>query len=294
MPVLYSCVEKENPSRDGSASYLVDGPIVDGYISVESNHEKRTTSGRHFITVKRFLSSYEDFLEPRSMILDEESPFNGLSRDRWLTDLVDYWERQPPFSFDRKNPTPFALSPYPLKVISAEWVNCVAAMLNTDLQNLQRRRRSLASQRKVVAVKRFVLFRQKQAINNLESEDCATLLGDFDYLANTLNDYSLRLENMLPVVTSLVQISDSCPSLVESANVSRLTSLAFIFVRLTFTTSLFSMNTTNGPSGDYFWVFFVVAIPITLLVFLTARPPPRIIHSLYVRVRPVKYTHSSV
>lgn len=311
-------IMQANERVSHSGIILVDPPLVNGFISVRHDYEKQTASARRHISCRLSLNGYEDFLEPQLTAFGAEYPCIAPSRDSLLDDLVYYWDREPPPSFDRRNPTLLALSYYPLKIVAAEWVTYMAAMssnikgheyaveklrghyteldiLNVDLRSLQIwRRRSLASQQKITAIKRFIILQEKKAANDLYSDDCAALLDDFEYLSRTLSDYSIRLENMLPVVTSLVQISDSRRSLAESVNISRLTSLAFIFVPLTFTTGLFSMNTINGPGGKYFWVYFAVAIPVTLLVFIIARPPAYIFRWLYAHLRSDKATQTPV
>ncbi|PTU25245.1 hypothetical protein P175DRAFT_0429358 [Aspergillus ochraceoroseus IBT 24754] len=294
---------------------LVDGPIFADHTPVQYKTKPQEFSDDKELQLRRscrvksklFLNGYEDFMppEPGSLDFKDPSAFRGPPRESLLADLIYYWKRQIPEDFNAEHPTLFSLAYYPLKIIAAEWNNYLAAMsyhikrheyavetigkpvseldkLNVDLRSLQVwRRRSLASQQKITAVKRFV------ALHHVACETPATgLLEDYDHLAAALDDLSFRLGNMLPVVTSLVQISDSRRSLAESANVSRLTSLAFIFVPLTFTTGLFSMNNENGPGGAYFWVFFAVSVPITLLVFLVARPPSRLLRWLSARVRP--------
>ena len=52
-----------------------------------------------------------------------------------------------------------------------------------------------------------------------------------------------------------------------------ITTLALVFVPLSFISSLFGMKDVNAPGGGLFWVYFAVAVPVTLLVYLVARPP---------------------
>lgn len=99
------------------------------------------------------------------------------------------------------------------------------------------------------------------------------LVQDYDHLATSVDNFGQRFEKILPIVTSLVQIADSRRSFAETANVSRLTYLALVFVPLTFTTGLFSMNSDTAPGSPGFWLFFAVAIPVTAMVFVVARPP---------------------
>ncbi|KAL2849332.1 hypothetical protein BJX68DRAFT_276047 [Aspergillus pseudodeflectus] len=295
---------------------LVDGPISSDYLDVQyenennKDHELRKRASR--ITSRLFQDGYEDFIIPS--FIDKKSACGEaqLSRTSLLDDLRYYWNRQIPQQFDPSKPTLFTLSVYPLKIIAAEWNSYMAGMsyhlkrheyaleafdqrvaeldkLDEELRSLQAwRRRSLASEHKIASIKRFLALYNPQPEHHtgiLALNHGARLREDYVYLADTLNDLSRRLQNMLPVVTSLVQISDSRRSLAESANVNRLTSLAIIFAPLSFTTGLFSMDTINGPGGTHFWVFFAVAIPITIVVFFLARPPACILRWISTRGR---------
>lgn len=157
--------------------------------------------------------------------------------------------------------------------------------MNSDLRTLQAwRRRSLSSQHKISLVRRFVGSNQYQD-RGTESTDSDVLLDDYTYVAERIDAYAHRLESMLPIVTSMVQVVDSRRSFAEIANVSRLTYLALIFIPLTFTSGLFSMNAENAPGGERFWVYFVVAVPMTMTVFLLAQPATRDLRGLYAYMR---------
>lgn len=207
------------------------------------------------------------------------------------SEVIQYFERSIPPCFNPKDPSIESLAYYPLRIVAAEWVKYVAVMqhcikryeyrgdqlphldqFNTDLRELQGwRRRSMASQQKVRAIIRRLKARRSCGEND---RDCLDhLIEDFEVINDNIRNAGRRLENMLPVVTSLVQIIDARRSFAETTNISRLTILALVFVPLSFVSSLFSMNSINGPGGPKFWVYFAVAIPITLLVFLVARPP---------------------
>ncbi|KAL4864395.1 hypothetical protein BDV12DRAFT_188969 [Aspergillus spectabilis] len=302
----------------GEGVILVDSPISHEYLPVlydgGTDKDNKAMKRASRVNSRLFLDGYEDFMPPSSEPLDLKGALWGprLSRASLLDDLGYYWKRQIPQQFDEFKPTLFALSIYPLQIIAAEWNNYIAAMsyhikrheyaveafnqrvteidkLDVELRSLQVwRRRSLASQQKIASVKHFVTLHTTQSAkptDKLTFEDTTGLQEDYTYLAATLDDLSRRLRNMLPVVTSLVQISDSRRSLTESANVTRLTSLAIVFAPLSFTTGLFSMDTLNGPGGTHFWVFFAVAIPITIIVFLVARPPAFILRLFSTRSR---------
>ena len=142
--------------------------------------------------------------------------------------------------------------------------------LQSDMRALQSwRRRSMSSQQKIQAVLRHIGNWSDTELSGRRGE----LLEDYRYLASTIKDFGRRLENMLPVVTLLVQVVDSRRSFAETADITRLTVLGLIFVPLNFVSSLFSMVPNKAPGGEHFWVFFVVAVPITVLVFVVARMP---------------------
>ena len=240
-----------------------------------------------------FLGGYEDFMDPPS-VQGAPSRHGELSRRSLLDDLMYYWSLETPQLFDPQNPSLLALCFYPLRIVGAEWVNYIAIMhrsikhyeysnsahgnfilelekLNSDMRALQSwRRRSMSSQHKLRSAVRLL---RKGHASDPQSECCNSLLEDYDQLMYNMIENDRRLENMLPVVASLVQIVDTRRSFAETANVGRLTVLAFFFLPLSFVSSLFSMTTVNGPGGSKFWVYFAVAIPFTILVYLIARPP---------------------
>jgi hypothetical protein len=235
-----------------------------------------------------FLGGYEDFLD--SPGLGQFQQAEGPGRRSPLEDLVFYWSAQCPQRFTAHNANLDAIADYPLRIIAAEWIKYIAVMydaiklyeystsvdnirqeldkLNTDMRSLQRwRRRSMSSMYKIKAVSRFL---ERETLSEV---DTTSLKKDYEYIAGLLGDFGSRLEGMLPVVTSLVQIVDSRRSLEETANVSRLTVMALIFVPLTYVSNLFSMSDQLGPGGPLFWIYFVVAVPTTVAVFLVAKPP---------------------
>ena len=217
---------------------------------------------------------------------NEFEPF----RDGLMEDLMYYWSTKLPECFDSKEPSLMSFSYYHLKIIAAEWVKYLALMhrsikqyeysnrndaqnflgdlekLNSDMRALQSwRRRSMSSQQKLQAVNRLLRY---SATSYSHSEEYKLLVEDHDYLSLNMDEFGRRLERMLPVVTSLVQIVDSRRSFAETANISRLTILALVFVPLTFVASLFSMNPDTGPGGHYFWFFRVSSKYLIIRVFI--------------------------
>jgi hypothetical protein len=240
-----------------------------------------------------YMKGYEDFIDPPSFYapMDETA---GPSRLALLDDLNYYWSTAMPPGFDVKDPDVLSLAYFALKIAAGEWVKYVAVMsnsikefeysrreepeflkeiekLDTDLRALQSwRRRTMSTKQKLSGILRLLDFYQNSKIPR---DIVAPLIEDYKYIEHNVSDCGARLENMLPTVTSLVQIVDSRRSFAETANVSRLTVLALVFVPLSFIASLFSMNQDLGPGGIHFWIYFVVAIPVTFCVVLVARPP---------------------
>lgn len=71
---------------------------------------------------------------------------------------------------------------------------------------------------------------------------------------------------MVPVVTLVLQIADTCRSLREAANVTRLTNLALLFVPLSFVAHVFSMN--GGVTRHDLAIYFAGALPLCAVVLL--------------------------
>jgi len=245
--------------------------------------------------------------------VNEDVRKNGFPRAGLLETLCFYWSQETPDYFEIQDPSIVALASYPLRIIAAEWNRYVALMsnrikvhefsdkssnfldqiekLNKDLLALQSwRRRSLSSQGKIRAIARFLTYHSKaaSAAGKAVNPDLLNLLDslseDFDYIGLNMDECARRLESMLPVVTSLAHVVDSRRSYKETANISRLTILALVFVPLSFVSSVFSMNNGIGPGEDKFWIYFVVAIPLSCIVFLVATPPKKQIRRLYQKV----------
>jgi hypothetical protein len=267
------------------ALILVDPPLGDGYFVGENKEDQNKVT----LDLRPYLGKNENFMElPKfSEAWDQQrdNPNTGLSDD-----LVQYWRKSQPDCFDATDPSIQSLAYYPLRIVAAEWVKYIAVMqrcikiyeyqgsqvdlekFSMDLRELQGwRRRSMRSQQKIRAI--ICHLESHKPSNSKHSVSLDQILGDFRIINNDIGEAGSRLENMLPVVTSLIQIMDARQSFAETANISRLTMLALTFVPLSYVSSLFSMNSETMPGSAHFWVYFAVAIPFTLMVFLIARPP---------------------
>jgi hypothetical protein len=254
------------------------------------------------------MKGYEDFLDPPSF----HAPIpkvSGPRRVALLDDLLYYWSVDTPPGFSTQDPYLLSLAYFSLKIVAGEWIKYVAVMsssikeyeyskkekrsfleelekLDTDLRALQSwRRRTMSTKQKLRTINRMLkVYRSTQ----YPTDALASLIEDYEHLSYNVQDCGDRLENMLPTVTSLVQIVDSRRSFAETANISRLTILALVFVPLSFISSLFSMNERLAPGGPHFWIYFAVAIPVLMIVALAAKPPFRQLRRLLRWVRPQK------
>jgi len=267
---------------------LVDPPLGNTYFR---EGYKGETEHKVHLSLQPYLGTYENFMElPKfSEALDQQKNNTRLSM---MDDLVHYWKTELPVCFEAADPSIQSLAYYPLRIVAAEWVKYIAVMqrciklyeyessqldlnkFNMDIRELQGwRRRTMMSLKKVQVVIRHLSPHASSTLDHAAS--VADVLEDYKAISDDMENAGRRLENMLPVVTSLVQIIDARQSFAETANISRLTILALVFVPLSFVSSLFSMNSENVPGSEHFWVYFAVAIPVTAVVFLIARPPTR-------------------
>ena len=236
-----------------------------------------------------FRGGYEDFA-------DHHGQTAGPSRRSILDDLVFYWKQALPPTFNSTQPTLFSLTYYPLRIIAAEWIsfvdivsNCLKvyeysssgnhddiAKLDSDLLSLQSwSRRCMQNSQKLHDVTKFLKAGAPATATDppdFETEHRALLTEDFEHIDAMLGLYSARLEAMVPVVTSLVQIGDARRSLSQGKNVNRLTLLALLFVPMAFVSGILSMN-AEGPSSMMISLYFEAAIPITVGVYFFASLP---------------------
>ena len=100
----------------------------------------------------------------------------------------------------------------------------------------------------------YLRFKEiSQRANNLNGST-ATLAG----LTN--NRHAVRAQELALEATER--------SIREAKSVKALTILGVIFVPLAYVATLFSMSDSYRPGGELFWVYFVVAFPLTGLIWL--------------------------
>ena len=264
---------------------LADPPVTDRYIFPLKTGPVLTT-----LPNRPFLGEPEDFNISRDWGVPSLGQRTPRSRGM-LDELVHHYELKQSTILEPSKPTLQALSYLPLKIVAAEWINYISVMsfclkhyetsdmsqdlqaeldrLSSNLRTLQTwRRRVLASIEKICYLIRYLKLHEQ---TTPYSENWTGLREDYEFIYAGIEDRGKRVDSMIPVITSFIQLVESRRALLETANVTRLTVLAVIFVPLSFVATLFSMNEKFGPGGSMFWMYFAIALPISLFVLFFAR-----------------------
>jgi hypothetical protein len=262
---------------------LVDPPIQDTYVSLR---------GKRQVIIKTpslpLFGGTEDFL-PADFPHQHPTPSTG---QPMLEQLLYYWTAARSADFTPETLTLRALSYYPLRFIAAEWVSYLAVMcfslrhndnpptgstsspkdldkINSALISISSWPRRVASS--ITSLGKSISFIKHHGQAETSSDSWTSLQEDYEYLALSLINQGKQLEATVPLVTTYLQLAESRRAYLETKNVSRLTTVALVFVPLSFVSSLFSMNEVFTPGGSRFWLYFVVAFPVLVLALLIAR-----------------------
>ncbi|KAK4233549.1 zinc transport protein ZntB [Achaetomium macrosporum] len=229
---------------------------------------------------------FEDFAQRASFTSFTSTPNDPLlwNKRSMLNSLLYYFRHQPPGFSTTAQPSILSLGYYPTRVALAEWVIYIhllsryfkyyeyslhdiqTRLHDSDIVDLQRwRRRCMQSRRKLRLLRAFI---EHWLPHEADKQPWDLVLRDVDDVLWHLEHYSRSLEQMIPVATSMVQLHDSQHAMLETANVSRLTFIALVFVPLSWVASLFSMSDHYSPGGERFWVYFATALPVLVVVLL--------------------------
>ena len=85
------------------------------------------------------------------------------------------------------------------------------------------------------------------------------------------------VQGRIQIETGLASIRESQRSIEEAVSVKRLTQLAFVFIPLTYSTSLFGMNIEEMTgSGPKLWIFLLISVCISGIAFIVSSLAKRI------------------
>jgi hypothetical protein len=100
---------------------------------------------------------------------------------------------------------------------------------------------------------------------------------DFKNILKSVEQLQARTQNIIGLVTTIIGVEENqrAAEINERAmktnkNLARVTYIAVIFAPMAFISSFFSMESDLGNLKNTFWIYLVVAIPITLLCLLVA------------------------
>ncbi|KAJ1711306.1 hypothetical protein NYO67_6554 [Aspergillus flavus] len=100
------------------------------------------------------------------------------------------------------------------------------------------------------------------------SDESSDILRSVSDLFDQINQMLARLRRASSSLTSNMGLLDSRRSIDEAHAVTRLTELAFIFIPLSFSTSVFGMQIEPFEDSAPVWKFFVVASTVTTFAYL--------------------------
>lgn len=136
--------------------------------------------------------------------------------------------------------------------------------IDFSLAKLHSWRRTIPMYKKMYIGAKLKLFR------NSSQDDCiANLLEDYQSVQVTLEQLEKRIERIAAVATAIISIEESRRGIDQNRSLGRLTYLVVIFAPLSFVSGFFSMNSDLGSLKHTFWIYFYVALPLSLLVFIS-------------------------
>ena len=201
-----------------------------------------------------------------------------------LEDLVHYWTKGMPPTFDVADADLLSLSYYPIKIAAGEFMsyaNCMRFSIDRYIAHLQADfkmdLKALESDLRYLQgwKRRATMFtdRMNRILDDIErhnakpSEVWNSVKDDYKFMIEAVRVDHRRLDSVATLIASLLQIFESRRSVLESASLTRLTYLALFFLPLTFVSGLFSMSGDIAPGFPRFWIYFTVAIPVTIATF---------------------------
>ncbi|PTB39153.1 hypothetical protein M441DRAFT_118231, partial [Trichoderma asperellum CBS 433.97] len=280
----HACVVSSMVRADGRwiGIILADPPFRsrNDYVALRSRSPVPTN-----LSITPFLGGCEDF-QYNAAVHATKSDRRGM-----LDELVYYWTASGPPAgiFEASGPPSLhALAYLPLRIVAAEWVNYITLVdfsakeyewngSDNDAPGRGTRDATAVASRTDWKAKVDALDARLRALqahfDHGAANAWAALRSDYMSLATEITEHGARLESMLAVVASGMALLEGRRALAEAANITRLTVLAFVFLPLTFVAGLFSIGGSDvyAPGGSHFWVYWAVALPLTLIVMLMVR-----------------------
>lgn len=256
--------------------------------STTANINRYGSSGQHVDRLAQvpLQGGFEDVIDPVPYSIFQAFSTHTENTERrpdsFAQNLLRYLLTSNPPSFTAGSPTTLSLSYYPIKIINSEWVlyslllsryvkhyeyalsDLNLQLHSEDLKDMQPwRRRSRQSLHKLRLMHRFIV---RHRCKEMDREPWDDIVDDIEYLSAQIGQWSTFFDSMGSIATSMLQLTDTRRSLIESTHLKQLTYLALFFIPLSFVASLFSMSEKVNPLGEKFWLYWVVAVPLLGLV----------------------------
>jgi hypothetical protein len=102
--------------------------------------------------------------------------------------------------------------------------------------------------------------------SKLAAEHAKDIESDFIYLQDKVLGTARRIEKNINLLTALVSIGEGKQALDENHGIARLSLLATVFLPFSTVATIFSIQGGYGPGQGTFWLFWAIAIPLTVFV----------------------------
>ncbi|KAL9025440.1 MAG: hypothetical protein Q9196_005741 [Gyalolechia fulgens] len=221
-----------------------------------------------------------------------DPPPRSSARDSTFETVIDWLEQLTREEVQSIGHDPRVLFQKPLLMVCSEWLTLIR-YANTRLSQLEweieapilrHRHKDLSTtldkihswRRRFPVYKTFVseaLNRviRRQGFPGAVQDSLSTLEKDFEIILAEVSDLHERAERIISVVTAVMSIDEGKKARQQDRGIARLTYLAVTFVPLSFVSSFFSMTEDITKLRQTFWVYFSVAIPVTLIALIIVR-----------------------
>ncbi|KAI5858208.1 hypothetical protein GGS23DRAFT_607733 [Durotheca rogersii] len=266
-------IAPDDSPRKGTGVLLIDPSITQGY---------------------PLWRGYRPFRNSPCPFPEHEGEYDRAPGTSLFDDLLFWIQKTEAGDIDAIRESPRAMAFRMLQIICAEWLTLtryITARLsqieweiekpdfrrastnfNTSLEKLHTWRRRLPLYRAMVADAREKLFPDAAAgaagAARGPRDSVEQLRRDYAIVARHIEELLSRAERIAAVATAVTAIEESRRAIEQNKALGRLTYLAVIFAPLSFVSSFFSMTDNVASQAQTYWVYFCIAIPISILAFL--------------------------
>jgi Mg2+ and Co2+ transporter CorA len=143
------------------------------------------------------------------------------------------------------------------------------AGLHTSLQKLFPWRQRLPFYHEMLNYS-FDHITKRSTFLSIPTSEFSVLNSDFESIRTKFQTIVNHSEKVLTAATAIISIEESKKATAQNKGVSRLTYIALTFAPLSFLSSFFSMTDNIGALKRTIWIYFVVAIPLTMVLLMIA------------------------